>query len=287
MRQATHLISLLVLTCLTEFPVIGQDSPLPAQEGEFVFGPLDLPVTYEGLNLVLSSWLFLRLDESEDRFNIGGRILCDLSALQNNIGYLVEHIPLPSDRCDGESRATIQYALTTRSQTLSPRGEQAVFHVTGDLDACLWAKNPIPCTKLEGFKLITWDCNPPIVKRFNGGVSASAPLRLSIADDARGVELVHDQPTIHLSGSVRDVAGLLEFLGVDLETELQRLLASVIDLNGLQDHLPQALRELEPTFSTARFFDQAGSLAVELALQVRLDREALLEGQLRPASVRR
>ena len=81
------------------------------------------------------------------------------------------------------------------------------------------------------------------------------------------------------------IAGsLLEIGGFNITREVQKLLEGAIEPVGFENFLPPDFKRLEPRFTSARFFDSGGGhLAAEVEMQVTLDREALLNGEIRAA----
>ena len=271
-------ILVLSIALLTASPGGAQHALSAARAGEFILGPFPLPQTVEGVPIALRASVFVTLEMNEIELRIGARVVGDLSDLQRKIQQVAKHLELPSDRCESKDMDTLKYALTTRDEVLSVRDAQAMLDFGGKVEACYWFMNPI-CTKFDPWPKI-YAC--PNKLKLSDSFRAHAPFELIAKNQT--VALTPHKPRIDLGSDLATVATkLLKKLGVDIERELQRLFEQAIDPVRLKNALPAGLLQLNPVFSGARFFDNSGSLAAEIEMEVHLDRQALLNGEIRSA----
>ena len=271
---------LLVFAFFAGLPVRAHDALRAARDNELVLGPFSATEIIEGVPLTLRASVFLTLEAVDDELQIGARVVGDLEDLQGKVSALVDRLPLPTDNCARMGLENPNYVLRIRDERLEIEDDLAILSFGGDLDIWTCIKAP-PCTKLDNWRIVFFDCNPPIKNRIRQPFEASVPFRLTVVNP-QTVSLVPERPTVDLKGALADVVGhLLRIGGIDLSTELHRLLQRAVNPDLLTGSVPDRLLELDPEFSSARFFNNSGALAAEIEMRVSLDRETLLGGFVR------
>jgi hypothetical protein len=216
-----------------------------------------------------------------DQVRIGARVFADLADLQHKIGALVDTIPLPQDNC--QHFGVDNFVARIWGKQITIDGNVATLTLHGDVDNWTCLKNPIQCTKLEGLKLVFFDCNPPIKNRnINQPFDATLPFQVAVADP-HTIELRLGNPAVNLGGTLGGVTqGILKIAGVDISSKAQQLLAGAITPNLLRQTMPADLLPLNPVITRAELTSHSGDLALYAEMNASVDGKAIgaLIGQL-------
>lgn len=263
MRLCSLLSSVILAAIVVSGSAHAQDILSAARDGELVFGPFIHQVFYEEVPVDVPASVFATFGAKPGKIRIGARIVADLGDLQENIKNVVKLLPLPSDNCDHSGPDNL--VLKISDPQLTSQGSRAILGFRGDADI--------------------WLCQPPLKTRLvRQPFKIALPFRLSTL--RQQLTLMADKPEVELKGDLAILTdNLLRIGGFDLSSEVRRLLEKTLAPIRLEDHLPAGLLALGPKVTAARFFSQAGSLGAEVEVEVRLDRDALLQGKIQPAVI--
>jgi len=241
-------------------------------------GPFPLAESVRGVPLALRSSVFLAIEEEKGQPRLLSRVIVDLSDLQRKVGAIIDTVPLPTDNCARFAADNLVPRIWGKQITIN--GEVATLRLNGDLDVWQCIKNPIPCSKVEWHGIVphvvTFDCNPPIKNKINQPFDAEIALRLVVSSPNTVVVMPGD-PQVHLGGTLGSVTEqLLRIVGVDINARVKESLDRAISPDLLKAPLPAELLRLDPTFTRAEFFNNAGALAASLEMTATLDADDLL-----------
>jgi hypothetical protein len=251
---------------------------------ELLLGPVTFSPVVQGVSLAVpvSVLLSLQPDGADGtQIRINARAFADLADLQHKIGALIDTIPLPQDNCQHFGIDNFVARIWGKQITID--GNLAALTLHGDIDSWTCSLNPIKCTKLEGFNLVFYDCNPPVkLKNFNQPFDATLPFQVVVADP-QTIELRLGNPAVTLGGTLGGVTqGILTIAGVDISTKAQQLLAGAIPPELLRQTLPADLLQLAPVITRAELTSHSGDLALYAEATASVDGKAIGEliGQL-------
>jgi hypothetical protein len=255
------------------------DSLFTPRPDELLIAPVTFSPVVQGVSLSVPVSVLLSLqpdgaDGSQIRIN--ARAFADLADLQHKIGALIDTVPLPQDNC--QHFGVDNFVARIWGKQITVDGNLATLTLNGDIDNWTCAKNPIPCTKFEGFNLIFYDCNPPVKnKNFNQPFDATLPFQVVVADP-QTVELRLGNPAVTLGGTLGGVTqGILTIAGVDISAKAQQLLAGSIPPDLLRQTLPADLLSLNPQITRAELTSHSGDLALYAEMTASLDGKAIGE----------
>lgn len=240
---------------------------------ELLLGPVTFSPVVQGVSLSVpvSVLLSLRPDGADGtQIRINARAFADLADLQHKIGALIDTIPLPQDNC--QHFGVDNFVARIWGKQITIDGNLATLTLHGDIDNWTCAKNPVPCTKFEGFNLIFFDCNPPIKnKNFNQPFDATLPFQVVVADP-HTVELRLGNPAVTLGGTLGGVTqGILTIAGVNISAQAQQLLVGSVPPDLLRQTLPADLLSLNPAITRAELTSHSGDLALYAEVTASLD----------------
>jgi hypothetical protein len=249
----------------------------PPGEGIRV-GPFPLSESIRGVPLALRSSAFLVLKKEEGQLRLLSRLIVDLTDLQRQVGAIIDTVPLPTDNCARFAADNLVPRIWGKQLTIN--GDVATLRLNGDLDVWQCIKNPIPCSKVEWDGIVphvvTFDCNEPIKNKINQPFDAEIALRLVVAP-SNTVSIMAGDPQLRMGGTLGSVTEqLLRIVGVDIEARVKESLDRAISPDLLKAPLPAEVQRLDPTFTRAEFFNNAGSLAASLEMTSTLDADDLL-----------
>ncbi len=244
---------------------------------ELLLGPVTFAPVVRGVPLSLPVSVLISLQPIGDQLRINARAFADLSDLQHKIGALIDTIPLPQDNCQHFGIDNFVARIWGKKITID--GNLATLTLNGDVDNWTCLKNPVPCTKFEGFRLVFFDCNPPIKNRnINQPFDARLPFQVVVADP-HTIALQLGNPSVDLGGSLGGVTeGILRIAGVDISAKVRELLAGSISPDLLQQTLPADLLPLRPVITRAELVSHSGDLALYAEMNATVDGKAI--GQL-------
>jgi hypothetical protein len=246
------------------------DSLFTPRPDELLLGPASFTPVVQGVSLTLPVSVLLSLQPVGDQVQINVRAFADLADLQHKIGALVDTIPLPQDNY--QHFGVDNFVARIWGKQITFDGNLATLTLNGDVDNWTCLKNPVPCTKLEGFKLVFFDCNPPIKnKNINQPFDATLPFQVVVADP-HTIELRLGNPAVNLGGTLGGVTqGLLRIAGVDISTKVRELLAGAISPELLRQTLPADLLPLNPVITRAELTSHSGDLALYAEMSASVD----------------
>jgi hypothetical protein len=246
------------------------DSLFTPRPDELLLGPVTFTPVVQGVSLTLPVSVLISLQPVDDQVQINVRAFADLSDLQHKIGALIDTIPLPQDNCQHFGIDNFVARIWGKQITID--GNVATLTLNGDVDNWTCAKNPIPCTKLEGFNLVFYDCNPPVKnKNINQPFDATLPFQVMVADP-QTIELRLGNPAVTLGGTLGSVTqGILTIAGVDISGKAQQLLAGAIPPGLLRETLPADLLPLNPVITRAELTSHSGDLALYAEMTASVD----------------
>lgn len=245
-----------------------------ARTGEAPFGPVPITQAVEGVPISMQVYAFLSVTSAAEPIEVAVRLVADLSDLQAKAGALVDTVSLPRDNCAHFGVDNLVARIWEKK--LFASGATATLKLNGDVDVWTCAKNPIPCTKVEDWQLVVYDCNPPI-KNLNlqQPFDATLPFQLRLVDpQTLAIEL--GKPEVDLGGTLGGVTGgILRIAGVDLNSHVQRALEDAIDPGVLRKALPPALLPFNPVLTRAELASESGTLAANVEMKLTVDARAL------------
>ncbi len=255
-------------------PASADDSIFRTQDREVRLGPASRTINLDGAPIEARIAALLRVINDGTTKEVRARIVADLADLHAQIGPLIRRLPLPKDNC--ARRGSGNLVVAVEGSDLKINGTQAIIEIRGEIKvwACLdnpFGSNPI---KLEG---------PDVPFK------AQLPIRLATFGPL-SVGLEFDKPSLDLEGGWGAITGnILSIAGVDITTELDRVLRRAIRPEDLQASIPPEFRKLGPRVSGARFFSNGGKLAASIDLSLDLSvlafRKSISSGP--PASLSR
>ena len=269
-------------------PATAPSDLLQPRPDEAQIGPLSSIQTVQGIQISTPVTLFLALLPVEDKVQAKGRVVVDLSDLQNKVGALIDTIPLPTDNCQHFGPDNIVARIWGKRITID--GEVATLTLNGDVDIWECAKNPVLCSRIEWDehnifggtirtpRVVLYDCNPPIkIPGVNQPFEATLPFQGMVADQ-QAVAVKLGDPTVNLGGTLGGVTeGILKIAGVDINIKAKELLDGAIRPDLLRQTLPTDLLELNPTITRAQLLDNQGALALYAELTALADLAAISE----------
>jgi hypothetical protein len=241
-----------------------------------MLGPFPIAQTVQGVPIAASAYVFLSVKRADDPIEVSARIVADLSDLQRKAGALVDTIPLPTDNCAHFGVDNLVARIWGKQITVN--GDMALLKLNGDVDVWTCAKNPIPCTRLEGWNLVVYDCNPPIKNRnINQPFEATLPFRLTLVDPHTVAVRLGD-PNVNLGGLLGGVTnGILKIAGVDINARAKQALEGAINLDSLKKSLPSELLAFNSNLMRAELFSNSDSLAATLEMNISIDSKTLAD----------
>jgi hypothetical protein len=259
------------------------DSLFTPRPDELLLGPVTFSPVVQGVPLTVpvSVLLSLQPDGADGtQIRINARAFADLADLQHKIGALIDTIPLPQDNCQHFGVDNFVARIWGKQITIDDNSATLTLH--GDIDSWTCAKNPIQCTKLEGFNLVFFDCNPPVkFKNFNQPFDATLPFQVVANPQAIALQL--GTPAVTLGGTLGGVTqGILQIAGIDVSAKAQQLLVGSIPPDLLRQTLPADLLSLNPVITRAELTSHTGDLALYAEATASVDGKAIGEliGQL-------
>ncbi len=252
-RIVTVLLCTASLTLGVE-AVKGQDLLLQPLSGELRVGPIAFSQPVGGISLPLRASAFLVAAPEGDRLRIHVRAVMDLASLQARIGDLVDTIPLPANDCDHPGGDNVFARIWGKSLAIQDRTATVTLH--GDVDK--------------------WIC-APIVFKIRQPFDADLPFTLE-KGGAQTVVLKLGKPNVVLDVLGRKVPSqFFDFLGFDLNGEIEQALDQAIAPGSLQIAVPPYLSLLNPDLTRVDFLSNYGKLAVTAEIGVMLDPRAVIE----------
>src|SRR6185369_88461 len=277
MKVMSILVASFLLFLIGASPSEPQDILIqPPGEG-IRLGPFPLAASVRGVSLALRSSVFLTLKDEQGKLALLSRVIVDLSDLQRKIGAIIDTVPLPADNCARFAADNIVPRIWGKQITVN--GEVAIVRLNGDLDVWQCIKNPIPCSKVEWKGIVphvvTFDCNDPIKNKINQSFDAEVAVHF-VVSPPNAVSVMPGEPQVRLGGTLGSVMEqLLKIVGVDINARIKESLDRAISPDLLKVPLPAELQRLEPTFTRACFFNNAGTLAASLEMTAKLDADDL------------
>lgn len=273
----SNMLRLFVLALL--FALVGragsaEDRLAQTRPGEVLLGPYPIDQAVQGVPVSMRAYVFLAIKNASDPIEVDARVVADLSDLQRKVGALVDTIPLPTDNCADFGLDNLVARIWEKQILIS--GDVAALKLNGDVDVWTCAKHPVPCSKLEGWSLVFYDCNPPLKNRnLNQPFEAILPFRLGLVNQ-HTVEVKLDEPTVNLGGILGGVTGeILRIAGVDINARVKQALEGAINPSLLRQSLPAELLAFNPVFTKAELVSNSGVLAATLEMSVSIDSKAL------------
>lgn len=254
MHSARYWLWSLIISMLA-LPVLGQNIPPIPRADEFILGPFTQVQVHQNVAVNLKIWVLVALNITDEEVGLRARFVGDLQDLQSKTEELADKLPLPTVTCN-------RLGIETKDEKITIQGTSAILGFRGGVRAKICPFNDGPFEPLR----------------------ASLPFSMRVISDGQQIQLAPGKPEIN-GGLLFEVVGLiLKINGFDMTREVQKLLEGAIQPVGFKDFLAEDLRDLEPRFTAARFFDAGGNrLAAEVEMQVILDREALRKGEIRAA----
>lgn len=268
--------------------VLVQDERLQPRPDEAQIGPLPSAQTVQGIPVSTPATLFLSVLPVDDKVQAKGRIVVDLSDLQNKIGLLIDTIPLPTDNCQHFGADNI--VATIWGKRIAIDGDVATLMLNGDVDLWACAKNPILCSRIEWDehnifgaiirtpRPVFYECNPPIKNRnLNQPFDAKLPFQVGVGGQ-QAIAVKLGDPVVNLGGTLGGVtAGILKIAGVDINVKAKELLDGAVGPDLLRQTLPADFLELNPTVTQVELFDNSGALALYAEVTALADLAAISE----------
>jgi hypothetical protein len=273
---------LVILCSLASRAGSAQSLPTQARLDEAMLGPFPIDQTIQGVPVSANTYVFLAVKKADDPIEVSLRVVADLADLQRKAGALVDTIPLPTDNCSHFGVDNVVARIWGKQILIN--GDTGILKLNGDVDVWTCAKNPIPCTKLEGWNLVVYDCNPPIKNRnINQPFEASLPFQLGLVDQ-HTVAVKLGNPSVNLGGLLGGVTnGILRIAGVDINARAKQALESAINPDLLKKSIPKELLPFNPIFTKAELLSNAGALAATLEMNVSIDNNTFVElGKILP-----
>ena len=247
-----------------------EDRLAQVRPGEALLGPFPIEQNVQGVPVSMRAYTFLSVKSAADPIEVSARVVVDLSDLQSKAGSLVDTIPLPTDNCARFGVDNLVAKIWGQQITID--SDVATLKLNGDVDVWTCAKNPIPCTRLEGWSLVFYDCNPPIKNRnLNQPFEANIPFRLGLVD-RHTIEVKLGTPAVNLGGVLGGVSGgILKIAGVDINDLVKKAIEGAIGQDLLKKTLPAELLSFNPVITKAELLSNAGALAASLEMDVTID----------------
>lgn len=247
----------------------GEDLLLTAQPGEVRLGPFAFTRNVEAVAVDLRAAAFLKFRREGEKVLIEARVITDLADVQKKIGALVGHFPLPTDNC---AHFSFDNPVARIHRTdLSVQGSEAILRLEGDAE--LWTcQKAVPCSKFENWRLVFYDCNPPIeLRNVQQPFAAVLPFRL-VVTEAQALRFEPGSPTVNLGGQLGGVTeAILEIAGVNITDIVRAELGRVVNVGLPGAILPEPLLRLDPVLTEAEFLSNDGTLAAEIRLRLAVD----------------
>ncbi|ESZ10158.1 hypothetical protein [Mesorhizobium sp. L48C026A00] len=252
-------------------------TPCYAQPDEVVVGPVSISQDVNGISVAIVATSYFKVRTVDGRAEIKARAVGDLSDLQSKIGAIVDTFELPTQNCRSYSADNPVVSISRKE--LLFRDGTLMFSIGGNVTMWDCRENPIPNSKVEweikdvGFGIktkvpvvVTWPGDPIKSKLVSQSFDADLPLRIGKTDDY-SVELVLGRPDIELKGQFAFITeGVLSIAGVDINAKAEDALRKAIDQRILRASVPDEFLQYGPTIESARFFDDAGHLKVEIGM---------------------
>lgn len=241
----------------------GSQELTQARPGEVLIGPVPFNQTVQGVTISPVASVFISTQPEGGQQQVTARVVVDLDDLQRKTGALVGTIALPADNCARFSADNVVVRLSGEDLTIQGDAAVLTVHGNGDLWWCL--DNP-------------FDHGHPakgtVVQ--NQSFTATVPFRLT-TPDTHTLAVVLGNPTVDLGGDHAELTNeVLRLVGVDLGGRLKAALDSAVGPQLLKSSLPDALAQLHPTISNARFLANAGALAATVELNAQVDAQTLV-----------
>lgn len=272
-KTATVVLSAIVFALMAQAG-LAEDRLAQTRPGEALLGPFPIDESVQGVPVSVRAYAFLAVKSAADPIEIKARVVADLSDLQRKADSLVDTIPLPTDNCAHFGFDNLVARIWGKQITVD--GDVATLKLNGDVDVWACAKNPIPCTKLEGWSLVVYDCNPPIKNRnVNQPFEARIPFRLALVDQ-HTVEVRLGEPAVNLGGALGGVTdGILTIAGVNINALVQQAIEGAIRPDLLSKTLPAEILPFNPVITKAEILSNSGALAASFEMNVSIDSRTL------------
>lgn len=239
------------------------DSLFVPREGEVRLGPRFRTANIDGVAIGVRVAALLQVKRDGSTREVRARIVADLADLDAKIGQLAGRLPLPKDNC--AQRGTNPVVTVERSG-LSVSGNRAIIEIHAELKVWLCADLPFPLPSPGKTVVLTVP------------FTATLPVRLVVRGPLT-ISLDFDPPSLDLGEPWGRVVGnVLRLAGVDVSSELDRLLRRALRPEDLQASIPKEFLRLDPQILGARFFTHGGSLAAEI--EGKVDLRALIIHEL-------
>jgi hypothetical protein len=254
--------------------VSAQGLPDQIRPGEAFLGPVQVDHNVYGIPVSVRTHAFLSAVNVEDAVELNVRIVSDLSDLQSKASAIVDKIELPKDNCNHFGIDNLVASIGGKK--ISVEGDVATLELNGDVKVWTCAKNPIPCTRLDGWNLVFYDCNPP-VKNLNltQPFDAKLPFQLQMLDQ-RTIGVVFGDPTVNLGGILGGVSDkILKIAGVDINRQAKEALDSLLNPDLLKMALPEEISSFNPILTTASLQNKSGALMAYMEMKLTVDQQTL------------
>jgi hypothetical protein len=274
MRNVPRLVVFALISTLVGRAASAEDRFAQTRPGEALLGPFPIEETVQGVPVSMRAYAFLAVKSAADPIELSARVVADLSDFQRKVSSLIDTIPLPTDNCAHFGIDNLVARIWGKQITIDD--DVATLKLNGDVDVWTCAKNPIPCTKLEGWSLVFYDCNPPMKNRnINQPFEAAIPFRLAVVDQ-HTVELRLGEPVVNLGGTLGGVTdGILKIAGVDINGRAKQAIEGAIRPDLLKKTLPAELLSFNPVITKAELLSNSGALAASLEMSVSIDSKTL------------
>ena len=239
---------------------IAQDLLLQPRPGELLVGPLLFSQSVLGIDLPLRVSAFLVATPDDDRLRVDVRVVTDLFKLQENIGGIIDRVPLPTDNCPHFGIDILVARIWGKRITIN--GNVATLTLSGDAEN--WA-----CGSLFG----------QIAKNrnFEASFDATIPFTLERAD-SHTVAVKLDRPSVDPHGPLGGVVSeLFRIVGVDINRMAKEALDRTIDSKLLRVTVPDYLLWLNPDIQRAELVSNNGALAASVEMSATLDPNSIAE----------
>lgn len=234
---------------------VAQDLLLQPRPGELLIGPQAFQQAVFSVPLNLRASAFLVATPGDDRLRIDARVVADLADLQNNVGRIVDTIPLPKNNCDNQGGDNLFARIWGKRIAIS--GNTATLVLNGDVE---W-----------------WFLCGLFKQRIQQPFDTSLPFHLETVGP-HAIAVRTGSPDIVLGGSLGGVSGrFLQILGVDVNDRVKAALDDAIDPKLLQVGLPEYLLWLNPVITKADLVSNNGTLAASVEMNAVLDPQAIVE----------
>jgi hypothetical protein len=267
---------------------IAQDAILHPRTDEALVDTRSIEQVIQGVPVKAEVYTFLTFNPVDDKLQVLGRVVADLSDLQNKIGPLVDTIPLPTDNCSHFGVDNVVARIWGKQVTID--GNVATLKLNGNVDIWTCLKNPVPCSKIEweernvlGARIriprtVFFDCNPPIKNRnLSQPFDAALPFRVEVVE-AKTYALRLGTPSVDLGGALGGVTeGILKIAGVDVNAKVKELLDQAINPDLLKQTLPEFLLPYDPNLTRAELLSNSGALALTLEMETTLSIDQVAE----------